>query len=836
MAPPAKRRRRNPIEDSDEQDAADQPRTNTLANYLVPSSSSPVRKEPSGACKEPPSPVKSSCDALRKPRRAAPQKRGAGLNPKKAKDEEKPKTADLKALFSKQTQRATRSATAAKIDDIISDPISEDDEISELKASSSSLVGQQARKRSKKGPDTGPIDAPSASRRFLKPARPQTVSIPDDDLRPWSERYGPRNLDELAVHKKKVADVRRWLEAATAGKIRQRLLVLKGAAGSGKTTTVRLLAQDLGCELLEWKNPTGSHGMLSPSASVQFEEFLGRGGKFGMLDVEGSTPSNSAVAVQDQDRAKRIMLVEEFPNTFSRSSSTLTSFRRSILHYVAAPVPIRATSDDRSQKEPVNPMIVVISETLLTTTSATADSLTAHRLLGPEILRHPGVTVMDFNPIAPSLLAKAMELIVQKEARVSGRRRTPGPQVLKRLGEIGDIRSAISSLEFLCLKGDDEADWGAKVAFTKTKRGVRDGITLTQCEAETLESVTQREASLGIFHAVGKVVYNKRDEAPPAVDTVEALPKFLAEFARPNRSQVPVDSLIDEIGTDTQTFVSALHENYMPSCESTDPMDGSTAMDYVNECIEYLSLSDLLCPSRDVFFGGGGSFTGRDGSSQQLRQDEITFQVAVRGMLFSLPHPVRRKATGRLKGGDAFKMFYPASIKLWKAKEEITGLVDLWSSRLLRGEEQVGGKDLTDGASAFRKPSGTQRPRMPATTTSGDESTTTEVRPPMWLGSTARREMLLDRLPYMAHIARAGGVYSRDLGKVVSMGGLTAAADEDENEDQDEDDGPLGEAWATDRPSEEASPRRRHAGVRAGEVSGLLAQKLVLSDDDIEDD
>ena len=31
-------------------------------------------------------------------------------------------------------------------------------------------------------------------------------------------------------------------------------------------------------------------------------------------------------------------------------------------------------------------------------------------------------------------------------------------------------------------------------------------------EEESLEMVTRREASLGIFHAVGKVVYNKRDE------------------------------------------------------------------------------------------------------------------------------------------------------------------------------------------------------------------------------------------------------------------------------------------------------------------------------------
>ena len=37
------------------------------------------------------------------------------------------------------------------------------------------------------------------------------------DLRPWAERYGPTNLEELMVHKKKVLDVRSWLENALRG-------------------------------------------------------------------------------------------------------------------------------------------------------------------------------------------------------------------------------------------------------------------------------------------------------------------------------------------------------------------------------------------------------------------------------------------------------------------------------------------------------------------------------------------------------------------------------------------------------------------------------------------
>lgn len=860
MAPSAKRRRRNPVEASDDED--EQPRANTLSNFLLSSpSSSSKDPAPTASTSSPKGKgfagQSGTSFSPRKTRQASLQKNGSSPSPKKSKNvgriEERGKTADLKALFLKQAQRATKPGNGSEkrpspIDDPISDPISEDDEISELKASSSSLVSQHARKRLKNGSATAASESSNTGSMFLKPPRPANPVGVDDDLRPWSERFGPRNLDELAVHKKKVADVRRWLEDVMSGRMRQRILILKGAAGSGKTTTVRLLATDMGCELIEWKNPTTNSGTGYVSVSGQFGEFLGRSGKFGTLDVEepvNTTMKNSNGLAQSQ--AKRIILVEEFPNTFSRSSSALTSFRSTILQYLAAHTPSLASFGKAPQhRNQITPIVLVISETLLTTTSATADSLTAHRLLGPEILRHPGVGVIEFNAIAPLILAKALELVVLKEARKSGRKRTPGPQVLKRLGEIGDIRNAVSSLEFLCLKGDQDSDWGAKVAFTKIKKSTRDSISLTKGEAESLELISQREASLGIFHAVGKIVYNKRDEKAPANDAVENLPPFLSEYARPKRSQVSVDSLIDEIGTDTHTFISALHENYILSCESTDPMDLSTPVDYVNECIECLSESDLLCPSRDVFFGGRGGFggfSGRETGSHLLRQDEMTFQVAVRGMLFSLPSPVKRKTTTMTKGSDAFKMFYPTSLKLWKAKEEIEGIIDMWSSRILKGESELATKNLTDGANAFLRTQSSGEPsswmqrqqaRAATANTTEQKEESSAPSPLLSLGSSAQREMLLDRLPYMAHMARTRrtGLRLRDLEKVVSFHGVTAAADE---EFEAEDDATLGEAWATDKPSEESSPRKKTARIKAGGMSGMLDQKLVLSDDDIED-
>ncbi|KAI1496568.1 cell cycle checkpoint protein RAD17 [Biscogniauxia marginata] len=889
MAPPVKRRRRNIVHASDDEEEP-KPQINTLKNYLFSSpesknastasspraldtSPSPVRKSSRLVASQPSKPAaKPTAKSLRpqsfngsihnngfKSASTSPEKR-RNRPAVKSKHEEKGKTADLVTLFSRQAERVvTRPST--KLEDIISDPISDDDDVGEHKAVTTSRVGQNALKRFREPSIASSGSAVAASQKFIRPSRPPRDPSLDDEQRPWSERFGPVNLDELAVHKKKVADVRRWLEDVIAGRMRQRLLILKGAAGTGKTTTLRLLAKDMRCELLEWRNPTGSLGSQQgfQSASAQFEEFMGRSGKFGQLDtgVEGPARQSQALGGND-DKTQKIILIEEFPNTFIRSSTALTSFRSTILQYLATNTPSLAMFGRQSPRDPITPIVMVISETLLTTTSASADSFTAHRLLGPEIIRHPGTCMIEFNAIAPTLLASALEVIVQKEARKSGRRRTPGPSVLKRLGEIGDIRSAISSLEFLCLKGDLDSDWGSKVTFTKSKRGAKNGVALTKGEVESLQLVSQREASLGIFHAVGKVVYNKRDELPMDRQTpegrAEILPDYLASYSRPKRSEVSVDSLIDETGTDTHTFISALHENYALSCESTGPSDPNSPLDYINGCIEYLSESDLLCPSWDIFFGGrsfgGSGFTSRDAASHMLRQEEITFQVATRGLLFSLPNPVKRvTTTSRRGGGDAFKMFYPTSLKLWREKEELEGIVDYWASTILKGDETE--HNLTDGASAFRRPKASGNEEWISKQRNGNktkklDSGQNQPAPLLSLGSSARREMLLERLPYMAHIARrrrssASTVRLKDMEKVVSFSGIGTAADEETAADADDQAGEFVEAWATDKPTEEPSPRKKNLGIRqnttASSASALPSvQKLVISDDDIEDD
>jgi cell cycle checkpoint protein len=731
------------------------------------------------------------------------------------------------------------------------------------------------RKRPNAGPPADHDNVLKSRQKFLRTASgarstpPASQPAPQDttDRRPWTERYGPGSLEELAVHKKKVADVRTWLTDVFDGRGRKRLLLLKGPAGSGKTTTMSLLTKELAIDMHEWKNPINSMATSDSfiSATAQFDDFVGRTGTFGSLTFDEPAPSSQqALPTVSSNGQRQLVLVEEFPNTFARASSAVQSFRTSILNYLAANTP-SATAFFSAQADShpsVTPIVMIISETLLSTNTAAADSFTAHRLLGPEILTHPGVSVIEFNPIATTFMTKALDMIVVKEARRSGRKKTVGPQVIQRLAELGDIRSAVSSLEFLCLRGDDAEGWGAKVNFAK-KKGPKD-VPITKMEQESLELVTQRESTLGIFHAVGRVVYNKRVPEVPN-HPVPQPPNWFPERRRPKASEVNVDTLIDELGTDTQTFVAALHENYALSCGGAD---GEETIDSIEGCIEALSDADLLSPDR---FGAGAGRRNLQGTSaDNLRQDEMCFQTSVRGLLYNLPHPVKRllpppgvmgvkaKGQGATTGGSkgsAFVMYYPASLRVWRQQEETGDLLDMWISRAQRGELLTLGTTVSTRSTATRGVDTWRKNPTNAQPISTQTAKSTPDEPPqttlLGSGGSARYEMLLERLPYLTTILRKSRMPTpstaatiRDIRRITSFtGNNQGGADEDDEDDNSEEQGPGDqEQWSTDKPAG-ASPKKRRVKFASKEpeqdsaIPGLVDKgaSLVLSDDDIED-
>ena len=692
-------------------------------------------------------------------------------------------------------------------------------------------------------------------------------TIEETNGRSWAERYGPLTLEELAVNKKKVANVKTWLDRIWYGDESQQLLVLKGPSGAGKTTTIEALARDMDFDILEWRNPVGSEVSSEgySSMSAQFDDFLSCSGRFGKLDLVGDTTIStlerkSHPNLGQHPNKKRIILLEEFPNISVVTSNILRSFRSSIIRFLMTSTLSQGAylSEPKKSNNSIIPLIMVITETRSNSSIAAGETFTAHKLLGPEVLNHSRVGIIEFNPVATTFLTKALDLVLHKEAGDSGRRRIPSAPMLKKLGELGDMRSAIGSLEFLCVRKKDEDDWGDQVA-AGGRNADQFPMSLTSMEQKSLEMVTQRETSVGLFHAVGKVVYNKREGTKTGSDlncNMTQPPDHLSEHVRRRLSQVDVDQLANEICCDSSTFVAALHENYVISCE------GASFIGSLNGCIEALSDADLFhSAGGGRSSGAGGGYSGLASlgkATESLRADDISFQLAARALLFSLPDPVKRTShplgiAGRIGGkADAHKMYYPTSARMLRQREEYSDTIDQWVIRLQ-------GTNKITSSEADVVPQGLLHDgEETVLISSNEDSQAKEVKPNESLRTNlgvTRDELTAERLPYLCKMGTrslAPG-HLRELENITQFRGIYFAG-ADLNEELDEDlaggiqvdavnvtTSGRGSLHATAPTTEVAKPtpagnNESIEGSNYIMVAKEKIEKLYLTDDDIEDD
>ncbi|EWC44913.1 hypothetical protein DRE_00972 [Drechslerella stenobrocha 248] len=582
----------------------------------------------------------------------------------------------ISSFFSKagQPAKVTKRPTSSQL----SQQLNENEAIDNIESSSDDETARRNRRRVvvpiiSSEPDELPRKLPAPLAKASHAVRPSKADSQRQlalegpaESQPWADRHTPASTADLAVHKRKIEDVKNWLVDVFTGHSPKRLLVLSGPSGSGKTATVTTLAREMDFDILTWDNPS-QHGAglggdeVFESLNTKFEEFMGRGTGYGALPLATSANTDALakqpMPSQRDPNRRQVILLEDLPNIFSSSSgagsSAMMSFRGAVHSFLATP------QDDVLP----SPCILIISENL--TTQSNSSSITPHRLLGPQLLNHRRTKAIQFNKIAPTIMQKALEKIIDVEARRTGVAEKPSAALIAGVGACGDIRSAINTLEFMMV-GNSSAGFRRQASASGARKrktgGTQNRGVPSESEKLTLELITQRESSLGIFHAVGKVVWNKRlipDTTESRVSPPEILPDpvatHLSSFARPP-SLVDIASLIDTAGVDLDVFVSGIHENYLPSCA------GPLFTENFEACIEHLSDADML--SQAVSPGG------RNQVEDNMRQGELAFQVAVRGTLMGLPVKVSQNGQRHL--------YYPMSQRLWRDKEVIEGLIGMF--------------------------------------------------------------------------------------------------------------------------------------------------------------
>ncbi|XP_014505924.1 cell cycle checkpoint protein RAD17 isoform X2 [Vigna radiata var. radiata] len=303
----------------------------------------------------------------------------------------------------------------------------------------------------------------------------------------WVDKYKPNSLEELAVHKKKVEDVKTWFEERlkpSKGVYNNNVLLISGQAGVGKSAAIHVIASHLGAIVDGWNTPTpviwrehlynSGTGTQYTSKLDEFESFVERVRKYGSLLTSYTGDSKPSI----------ILLIDDLPMTNGKSAFGRLKNCLQLL--------VKSTQ---------------IPTAILLTDCGNADSVDYNARCLEELklsLESSGACKVAFNPITVNSMKKVLFRICQMErldvtadyvdliAKTSG----------------GDIRHAITSLQFFCLK----PNLVHSLASSTCSHGSLKEENNKPYRSDYGYSLHfGRDEALSLFHALGKFLHNKRE-------------------------------------------------------------------------------------------------------------------------------------------------------------------------------------------------------------------------------------------------------------------------------------------------------------------------------------
>ncbi|XP_028403671.1 cell cycle checkpoint protein RAD17-like isoform X2 [Dendronephthya gigantea] len=408
----------------------------------------------------------------------------------------------------------------------------------------------------------------------------------------WCEKYCPSSEAELAVHKKKIAEVRDWLVSHLCLQSGNGVLLLTGPPGSGKTATMRVLAKEIGVQIQEWVNPSVQNreddfedsewknyqGMVHRQSQLKnFRDFFLRANKYPCLSLSSN----------NTDVDKKIVLVEDIPNGFYRKASDL--------HDILG-------SYKRCSR---NPVVFIVSD-------SNSNDTSAFRLFPKDTIQDLSISQISFNPASVTSLNKlAKEIISSESNKRTATFQTPSKDIIDNLvsGCNGDIRGLINNLQFTCLKGFSSMTF-QKMKHMKQqsragreKSGKRSNKKPVETENTTSATIGGKDTSLFLFRVLGKVLYCKRDESRSTAGTT--LPSHLKHCERHPLIENP-ESIFEKSHMSGENLNLYLHQNYLDFFNNID--DVSVASNYLSDgdhlTAEWMHRSTLCCYTPSVAIRG----------------------------------------------------------------------------------------------------------------------------------------------------------------------------------------------------------------------------------------
>ncbi|XP_020699959.1 cell cycle checkpoint protein RAD17 isoform X5 [Dendrobium catenatum] len=354
----------------------------------------------------------------------------------------------------------------------------------------------------------------------------------------WIDKYEPSSIAQLAVHKKKIEEVKCWLEdrLVTSKGSLGNVLLLTGKTGVGKSTAVRVIASQLGAQLCEWTTPT---------PTLWQEHVHNINSEYHKVDI-GENSTNHC---------------EE-----------LVSF-----------------------------------------------------------LERAGAHKVAFNPLTVNSIKKVLSMLCQEE------KCDVTPEQIDQIAQAsgGDIRNAITSLQYCCLRPDNLLispvstllETNAKFYSDRSRLSPFTGL-LEKGELDSTYFPCGRDETLSLFHALGKFLHNKRDADAFSFGSESLILK--EKYSRKPLKMDAPETILSQAYGKARPVTDFLHENVLDFIN-----DGS--IDDAWLVTSYLSDADCLLGSFSPI-SRLGIFS--DMYESQSFSQSVASSVAIRGVLFGNSQPL----------------------------------------------------------------------------------------------------------------------------------------------------------------------------------------------------
>lgn len=264
--------------------------------------------------------------------------------------------------------------------------------------------------------------------------------------------FDPLCQKDLALSKKRLEPLQQWFQAVEVSSKKNRVLLLLGPDGCGKTAAVKVLAKEKQMEIVEWSEPDyipGVDGYTPQFDLNNLKTFLCRAGRY--------------------SKSEQLIVIEDLPLTILTAKKDLTA----VIH--------NYSTTGKS------PLIIIISHT------------DRYSVFSAEAQISLDMDVIIFKRLTDVSIKKALNRILL----LKGLPCEKYASIVTHITEVscGNIRKAISELKF----------YVPESKFVAPRKG------LLKFEKHLGRKLSDRNADLelkedsGIFHAVARVLYAKRE-------------------------------------------------------------------------------------------------------------------------------------------------------------------------------------------------------------------------------------------------------------------------------------------------------------------------------------